>query len=147
MSLIKDLRNDMFEASKKGESDKSNILKMVLADIKNKEKEIGEELKDEQVIDIMRKQVKKIKDSISEYEKMEREDLISKEKLQLNVLEKYLPALMSREDIEEVVKKVIERQGAESMRDMGKVMGETMNELKGKADGSSVKEVVQNLLS
>ena len=137
----------MFEASKKGESDKSNILKMVLADIKNKEKEIGEELKDEQVIDIMRKQVKKIKDAISEYEKMEREDLISKEKLQLNVLEKYLPALMSREDIEEVVKKVIERQGAESMRDMGKVMGETMNELKGKADGSSVKEVVQNLLS
>ena len=147
MSLINDLRKDMFEASKNGEADKANILKMVVADIKNKEKEIGEELKDSQVEEIMRKQVKKIKDSISEYEKMDRKDLIEKEKLQLEVLEEYLPELMSKEEIEEIVKDVVEKQGAESMRDMGKVMGGVMGQLKGKADGNDVKDVVQNLLS
>jgi len=147
MSLITDVRKDMFEASKKGETDRANILKMVLADIKNKEKEIGEELKDEQVEEIMRKQVKKIKDSIAEYEKMEREDLISKEKGQLEVLEKYLPALMGKEEIEEVVRTVIKEEKAESIKDMGRVMSVVMKELKGKADGNTVKDVVQNLLS
>jgi len=78
---------------------------------------------------------------------MNREDLISKEKEQLKVLEKYLPALMSEEDITKVVKKVIEESGASSMRDMGLVMGKSMKELEDMADGNTVRNIVQGLLS
>ena len=78
---------------------------------------------------------------------MNREDLISKEKEQLKVLETYLPALMSEEDITKVIKKVIDESGASSMRDMGLVMGKSMKELGDMADGNTVRNIVQGLLS
>lgn len=147
MSLIQDIRKDMFNASKQGDTNHADILKMVIADILNEEKSLGKEISEEESIKIIRKQVKKIKDSITEFEKMNREDLISKEQAQLEVLEKYLPALMPKEDIKKVVEKVIKDTGATSMKDMGKVMGAAMKELEGKADGSTVKDIVQSLLS
>jgi uncharacterized protein YqeY len=147
MSLIQDIRKDMFKASKEGEADVSNILKMVLADVKNEEKALGKELNDEEVQKIMRKQIKKINDSITEFKQMGRDELVQKEQTQLEVLEGYLPALMSVEEIEKVVKRVIEENEIESIRDMGKVMGMVMKELEGKADGNTVRESVQKLLS
>lgn len=147
MSLIQDIRKDMFNASKQGDTNHADILKMVIADIQNEEKSLGKEISDEESIKIIRKQVKKIKDSITEFEKMNRDDLISKEKAQLEVLEKYLPALMSKEDIKKVVEKAIKDTGATSIKDMGKVMGASMKELEGKAEGNTVKDIVQSLLS
>ncbi len=147
MSLIQNIRKEMFNASKEGNANHADILKMVIADIQNEEKSLGKEISDVEIIKIIRKQVKKIKDSITEFEKMDREDLISKEKAQLEVLKKYLPALMAKEDIKKVVEKVINETDANSIKDMGKVMGATMKELEGKADGSIVKDVVQSLLS
>lgn len=147
MSLTQNIRKDMFEESKAGNSVNSDILKMVLADIKNEEISLGKELTDEDVLKVMRKQEKKIQDSISEFTKMNRQDLIDKETEQLNVIKKYLPALMSEEDITKVVKKVIGDSGASGLQGMGLVMGNVMKELNGKADGNTVRNIVQRLLS
>ena len=137
----------MIEASKKGRTSEVDILKLVLADIKNEEINVGESLTDEQVIKLLRKQSKKIEDSIFEFSKINRDDLVNREKEQLEVVKKYLPALMSEEDITKVVTKVIEESGASSMKDMGMVMGKSMKELGSNADGSTVKDIVQKLLS
>ena len=147
MSLDQDIRKDMFNASKSGNVLESDILKMVLASVKNEEIEKGEKLKDEEIIKVIRKESKKIEDSINEYTKMNRMDLVEKEKVQLEILQKYLPALMEESAIREVVKKVITESNASSLKDMGLVMGIAMKELNGKADGNTVKNIVQELLS
>ncbi|MDX9739112.1 MAG: GatB/YqeY domain-containing protein [Candidatus Dojkabacteria bacterium] len=147
MSLTDDIRKDMFNASKSGNALESDILKMVLATVKNEEISKGESLSDESVIKVIRKESKKIEDSINEFSKMNRDDLVEKEKAQLGVLERYLPALMDIKQVREVVKKVIEDAGAEGMKDMGKVMGLSMKELDGQADGNTVKDIVRELLS
>lgn len=147
MSLVEDIRKDMFNASKLGNTSESDILKMALATVKNEEISKGEKLTDEEVIKVLRKESKKVEDSISEYTKMGRDDLVSKEKEQYEVLQKYLPALMDQSQVEEVVKKVIQSTGATTQKEMGKVMGMVMKELNGKADGNIVREIVQRLLS
>jgi len=141
------LRKDMFDASKKGEVEKADILKMAMASIKNAQIASEKELTDTDIELILRKEVKKVKDSIEQFEKMGREDLLKKEELQLEVLQSYLPELMSEEDVERVVEEKIEQLGAKDMRDMGKVMGVVMKELNGKTDGSTVKSIVEKLLS
>ena len=147
MSLVDSIRKDMFLASKDGDSRKSDILKMVLASIKNAEITKGEALEDAEVEKILRKETKKINDSISQYTEMGRNDLVENEKLQLEVLEAYLPELMSDEEVEKAVKAKIEELGAKDKRDMGRVMGTVMKELDGKADGGTVKRFVDQLLS
>jgi uncharacterized protein YqeY len=137
----------MFQASKDSQVEKSDILKMALASIKNAQLEVEEELKDADVEKILRKEVKKVKDSIEQFEKMGREDLLKKERSQLEVLESYLPELMSEGDVKKVVEEKITQLGAEGMKDMGKVMGAVMKELDGKTDGNTVKNIVQDLLS
>ena len=147
MSLVDTLRKDMFEASKKGEVEKADILKMAMASIKNAQIEVEEELTDTDIEKILRKEVKKVKDSIEQFEKMAREDLLKKEQLQLTVLQSYLPEQMNEEEVKKVVEEKIEQLGAKDMRDMGKVMGVVMKELDGKTDGNTVKNIVQSLLS
>lgn len=147
MSLVDTLRKDMFQASKDGDVNKSDILKMALASIKNAQIEVEKELSDTDIEKILRKEVKKVKDSIEQFEKMGREDLLSKEKSQLEVLESYLPELMGEDEVRKVVEKKIDELGAKDMKDMGKVMGVVMKELDGKTDGNTVKNIVQELLS
>lgn len=147
MSLTDDIRKDMFNASKSGNASESDILKMVLATVKNEEISKGESLSDESVIKVIRKESKKIEDSINEFSKMNRDDLVEKEKAQLGVLERYLPALMDIEQVKDIIKKIIADTDAQGMKDMGKVMGLSMKELDGQADGNTVKDIVRELLS
>ncbi len=147
MSLTDIIRKDMFNASKEGNSTNVDILKLVLAEIKNEEISLGKQLSDEDVLKVLRKQEKKIKDSISDFTKMEREDLVSKETQQLEVVEKYLPKLMTEDEIEGVVSKILLDSGIQGIQSMGLVMGMAMKELNGKADGNTVKEIVGKLLS
>lgn len=144
MSLTDDIRKDMFSASKSGNALESDILKMVLATVKNEEISKGESLSDESVIKVIRKESKKIEDSINEFSKMNRNDLVEKEKTQLEVLQKYLPALMDIKQVREIIKKVIVDTDAQGMKDMGKVMGLSMKELDGQADGNTVKDIVRS---
>jgi hypothetical protein len=147
MSLTDTLRKDMFGAIKDGAKDESEILKMALASIKNAQIESDKELTDKDVQKILRSEVKKIKDSIEQFEKMKRDDLVAKEVIQLEVLQSYLPQPMSEDEVRKVVEAKIKELNAESMKDMGKVMGAVMKELEGKADGNTVKDIVQNILS
>jgi len=147
MSLLETIKKDMIEASKKGDVDSTNILKLAIASIKNEEIAKGSKLSDEEILKVLRKEESKIKDSIAEFTKMGREDLIERESKQLKVISSYLPKLMSREEIEKVVSKVVADTHAEGLKSMGAVMGIVMKELQGKADGSTVKEVVQEFLS
>jgi uncharacterized protein YqeY len=147
MSLTDTLRKDMFQASKDGAVDKADILKMALASIKNAQIESEEELTDQDVEKILRKEVKKVKDSIEQFQKMGRDDLLKKEEEQLEVLESYLPELLGEEEVRKVVESKIEELKAQDMRDMGKVMGAVMKELEGKTEGSVVKNIVQEILS
>ena len=103
MSLIDTLRKDMFGAIKDGLKDESEILKMALASIKNAQVASGEELTDKDVQKILRDQVKKIKEAIEQFEKMQREDLVAKETAQLEVLQSYLPQQMSEDEVRKVV--------------------------------------------
>jgi len=137
----------MFEASKNGEVLKADILKMVLAEIRNAAIEIEGDLDEATEVKIIRKEVKKLKDAVSQYKEIDRKDLVEKEETQLKVLEEYLPALMPKKEVEKILKVTVKELGAESMKDMGKVMGVAMKELDGKADGDMVKETVQKLLS
>jgi len=147
MSLLETIKKDMIEASKKGDVDSTNILKLAIASIKNEEIAKGSKLSDEEILKVLRKEESKIKDSIAEFTKMDREDLIARESKQLKVISSYLPKLMSREEIEKVVSKVVADTHVEGLKSMGAVMGIVMKELQGKADGSTVKEVVQEFLS
>lgn len=147
MSLIDQVRKDMFKASKDGRSFESDILKMVIASVKNEEMKQGKDLKDVGVEKILRTETKKIKDSISQYEKMERKDLVEEEKKQLEMLEKYLPELMSEGDIKKVVEAKVSELEISSIKEMGKLMGVVMKELNGKADGGVVRQIVQDILS
>jgi len=147
MSLLETIKKDMIEASKKGDVDSTNILKLAISSIKNEEIAKGSKLSDEEILKVLRKEESKIKDSIAEFTKMGREDLIARESKQLKVISSYLPKLMSREEIEKVVSKVVADTHVEGLKSMGAVMGIVMKELQGKADGSTVKEVVQEFLS
>jgi len=147
MSLLETIRKDMIEASKKGDVDSTNILKLAIASIKNEEIAKGDKLSDEEILKVLRKEESKIKDSITEFTKMGRKDLIERESRQLKVISSYLPKLMGREEIEKVVSKAVADTHAEGLKSMGAVMGIVMKELNGKADGSVVKEVVQEFLS
>ena len=146
MSISENIRKDMFIASKEGRVDESNILKMAIAAVKNAEIETGKELDDSEVEKILRKESKKITDAIEQYEKMGREDLLSTEKAQLEVLNRYLPQLLSVEEVTEVVKKKIAELGVSEMRDMGRVMGAVMAEVGSRTDGNTVKNIVSGLL-
>lgn len=146
MSFLDDVRKDMFLAIKEGNSEKSDILKMVLASAKNYEIEIGKTLEDSDVEKIFRKEVKKVKDSIEQFEKMGREDLLEREKAQLEVLQSYIPELMSEEDVRTFVKGKIQELNVQDKRDMGRLMGAVMKEIGSKADGGIVKSVVDSLL-
>lgn len=147
MSLKEKIHKDMLSAVKAKESEKVDILKMALASIKNAEIEKGKELSLENEEEVLRKEEKKLKDAIEEYEVAGRKDLVEKEKKQLEVLEQYLPKLMQEGEVREVVEKKIAEIGAQGPSDMGKIMGAVMQELKGKADGTLVNNVVKEVLN
>ncbi len=146
MSLLETLRKDMFSATKDGDTDRSDILKMVIAACKNYSIEIGKELEDSEIEKVLRREEKKVKDSIDQFTKMQREDLVEKEQRQLVVIQSYLPTLMSEEEVVAVVKAKMSELSISGKHDMGRLMGSVMKELNGKADGMLVKSVVESLL-
>ncbi|HVX93182.1 MAG TPA: GatB/YqeY domain-containing protein [Candidatus Dojkabacteria bacterium] len=144
MSIQDTLRKNMFEAKKDGDVSKANILSMVMSSIKNEEINKGKELTDDEQIQIIRKETKKLVESYELFTASGRKDLADNEKYQLEVLNTYLPQLMSEEDIRTKVKEIIDNA---PKKDMGVVMGLVMKELKGKADGNAVNKIVKELLS
>lgn len=149
MSLLQEIQKDSISAMKSGNRVESDILKMVLTSLKNAliAKPGEEKLSSEEEMKIVYSESKKLKDSIEQYKKADRKDLIAREEEQLKCIMKYLPEQAGRGDIEKIVGKVIEQVNASGMGDMGRVMGIVMKDLQGKADGSLVKDVVKEKLS
>jgi uncharacterized protein len=147
MTLLEKIRKDVLEAVKEGEDDRVDILKIAIASLKNAEIEKGEELDDNEQEQILRKEVKKLKDAYEQYVDCDRQDLAEREKRQMNILESYLPKFMEEEEVREIVQKKIEELGADSSKDMGRVMGAVMKELSGKADGGTVNKIVKEVLN
>ncbi len=107
----------------------------------------GYEATDEDVLSVIQKEGKQRRDSIEEFKKANRQELVDKETEELEILQTYLPAQMSEDEVKRIIKQVIEQTGAKSIADMGKVMGTLMPKVKGKADGNLVSKIVRESLS
>ena len=147
MTLQEKLRADLRQAMKGRDNKRSSLIRLVLAGVKNAEIDKGAPLDDSGVIDIISREVKQHRESISEFSKGNRADLVAKEEDELALLLEYLPPQMSREEIAEAARKVIEQVGARNPGDKGKVMSQLMPQLKGKAEGREINDVVSELLA
>ncbi len=141
------LTSHLREALKAQDKIRVNTLRLLLAAIKNRSKELKKDpLPDSEIIKVIRKEVKKRKEAITLYEKAGRKDLLEKEIQEKEILEDYLPSPLTREEVEELVERVIQETGAEGLKDMGKVMGKIMSEYGERVEGSVVSELVKKKL-
>ena len=148
MALKDQIIADMTVAMKAKDAARTSTLRMLKAAIMNREKEGGDALTDEDVTKLLRSQMKQRRDSVEQYRKAGRQDLVDKEQAELAIIETYLPQAASQEDIDQAVANAIAETGASSMKDMGAVMKATMAKLAGKnADGKAVSEAVKARLS
>jgi len=142
MPLKEKLMEDLKEAMKSKDKVKKNVVTMVRAAIKQREVDERIELVDTDVVDIIAKQIKQKKDSIPDFEKGKRQDLIDLTNEEIKILLEYLPPQLSDEELESIVKEAIEATNAQSKKDLGKVMALIMPKTKGKADGKHINEIV-----
>ena len=145
--MKKKLLEDLKEAMKEKNEIKKNAIQMVRAGIVQIEKDKGIELTDEQIIELISKEVKKRKDSIADYEKGGREDLVNQINEEISYLEKYLPKQLTEEEITVIVKQIIAELGATTMKDMGKVMKAAKEKMGVTADGKTINKVVKENLA
>jgi uncharacterized protein YqeY len=148
MSLKQQIISDMTAAMKAQDSVRTSTLRMLKAAITNREKEGSGELTDEDVLKLLRSQVKQRRDSVEQFEKAGRQELADKEKAEIAIIDTYLPQAASQTEIDQAVVAAITETGASSMKDMGGVMKAAMAKLAGKnADGKVVSETVKAKLS
>jgi len=147
MEIQDRLSEDLKTAMKAKEKVKVETIRMVRAQLQDFQIAKRDELTEEDEISVLINAAKKRKEALELYEKSERQDLIERERQELEIISTYLPAQLSKEEVEKVVLKVMEETGANSVQDLGKVMGAAMKELKGKADGKRVQEIVREKLN
>jgi uncharacterized protein YqeY len=146
MTLQERLTSDLRQALKEGDTTRRSVIRLVIAGVKNAEIAKGAPLDDSGIVDVIAKEVKQRRESIAEFSKGNRQDLVNKEEAELAILFGYLPQQMSREEIVETARRLIEQVGARGPGDKGKVMSQLMPQLKGRADGREVNDVVSELL-
>jgi uncharacterized protein YqeY len=148
MSLLERLNIDMKQAMKNKEKDKLSVIRMVKASLQNEAIRLGtKELSEEVELTILSREVKQRKESLHEFDKAGRQDLVDKLHAELAIVELYMPEQLSEEELSKIVKETISEVGATSKAEMGKVMAAIMPKVKGKADGSLVNKLVQQHLS
>jgi uncharacterized protein YqeY len=146
VSLIQQLDQDMKAAMKAKDKDTLSTIRMVRASIKKVEIDKRTELNDDDVLEILVREIKQRKDSLNEFESAGRTDLAEKEKQEINILTNYLPEQLSEEELRQIVTDAIAKTGATSKKEMGKVMGTVLPHVKGRADSKLVNQLVQQLL-
>lgn len=151
MALKDKIVSDLKQAMKNKDQDRLRVLRSLKA--KLLEKEISERkggeasLTDEQAVEVLMKAAKQRKESIDQFQSGGRQDLVETEEKELQIIESYLPEMLSEEEVRDIAREKIEELGAKDMSDMGKVMGVLMQELKGRAEGGLVSKVVKEELS
>jgi len=146
-TLLDQIKNDMKEAMKAKEVAKRDALRLLLAAFKQIEVDERKELTNDDINKIIQKQVKQRQDSAAQYKEAGRDDLLEKEESEIAFFMVYMPKQLDDAELETAVKAIIEKVGATTMKDMGKVMGMASKELAGKADGKRINECVKKLLS
>ena len=148
MSIKEQLTADMKEAMKNHEKDRLSVIRLVRGAIRQAEIDGGhKELNDDEVIGVISKEVKMRKDSIDEFKKGNRDDLVAKTQAEIDVLMPYLPAQLSEDEVRALVKEAVEKTGAKTPKDMGKVMGMASKKMAGRADGRAISTIVKKLLA
>jgi len=145
-TLGETVRADLTAAMKAQEKERLSTLRMLQSAIKNEQINVGHELSDEEAMSVIRKAVKQRQDSIEQYTKGNRPELAEKERAEMEILKAYLPPELTDEEIESGVREIIASTGAQSKKDMGKVMKEATARYRGRVDGKKIQEIVARLL-
>ena len=146
MALKDKLMDDLKSAMKDKDIIRKNVVQLIRSGVLQVEKDNKVTLDDDGVLDVIAKQLKQRRDSLPEYEKSGRDDLIAQLKREMELLMEYLPAQLSREELTAIVKEAVESTGASSVKDMGKVMAAVMPKTKGRADGKEINAIARELL-
>ncbi|MGO3609042.1 MAG: GatB/YqeY domain-containing protein [Enterococcus sp.] len=147
MSLLTTLNEDMKQAMRAKDKETLQVIRMLKASIQNEQIKKGQDLNEEEELTVLSREMKQRRDSLTEFEKADRSDLADKVKKEIVIVENYLPAQLSEEEIRAIVQEAITKTGATSPKEFGKVMGAVMPKVKGKADGNQVNAVVKELLN
>mgnify|MGYP001117747926 CR=1 FL=1 len=147
MSLKDKLMEDLKFSMKNKETIRKNTVTMVRAAIKQREVDERIELNDEQILEIIAKQLKEKKMAIEEFNKGSRQDLVQLTENEIEILLEYLPKQLTEEEVEKVVKETIDEVGATSMKDIGLIMKNVMPKVKGVADGNMVNKAIKKILN
>ena len=145
-ALTEKVRSDMTSAMKAQEKERLSTLRMLQSALKNEQINSGHELSDEEAMTVIRKAVKQRQDSIEQYTKAGRTELADKEQSEMELLKTYLPAEMSDEELESGLREIVASTGAQSKKDLGKVMKEATAKYKGRVEGKKIQEIVARLL-
>ena len=146
MSLKQKLQEDLKSSMKNKDTNKKSVITLIRASIKQYEVDNRVELGDDEIVDLIAKQLKQTRDSREEFAKAGREDLVSKAEAEIEVLKEYLPQQLSEEELNEIVISTISEVGATSMKDMKNIMSSIMPKVKGRADGKLINELVKKNL-
>lgn len=141
------ISEDMKQAMKNKDKLKLSVIRMIRSAIKYTEIEKQTTLSDEQILDVLTREVKQRRDSLQEFEKAGRQDLVENVQAELEILKQYLPQQLSEQELRNIIQSVIEEIGAKGKSDMGKVMSAVMPKVKGRADGKLINQLVQEYLS
>ena len=146
--MEKNIQEALKEALKSGQKVKVSALRMLISEIKNRKiADRVEELDDEKVIGIIQKMVRRHEESIEKFTEGGRDDLVSKETEEMSIVEKYLPEQIPEEELRRIIFGSIERTGATSVKDMGKVMKDVIGSVKGRADGKTINRIIREKLT
>ena len=147
MSLKDKINTDLKEAMIAKDTPRVETLRSIRSEIIKMDKSgMDREMNEEEEVQLLSKQAKMRKEAIEQYESAGRDDLVQKEKAQLEIIEKYLPEQLSPEKAREIIDGIVNQSGAESAKDFGKVMGMAMKDLKGKLDGKAIQDMVRAAL-
>ncbi|HLR03844.1 MAG TPA: GatB/YqeY domain-containing protein [Virgibacillus sp.] len=148
MSLLNQLNQDMKQAMKQKDKATLSVIRMVKTSMQNEAIKLGkEELSQEEELTILTKELKQRKDSLQEFKKANRDDLVENLETEIHILQEYMPEQLTDDELTEIVQEAIEEVGATSVKDMGNIMKIVMPKVKGKADGSRVNKLVKQYIS
>jgi uncharacterized protein YqeY len=146
MTLKERLLSDMRTAMKQKDTVRKTVLSMARAAILQLEKDKRTELDDQGVMEVIAKEIKSRKEALEMFKQGGRQDLVEKNEKEIEILGEYLPPQLSESEIRKIIKEAIEKVGAAGMKDMGKVMGAVMPQVKGRAEGGTVNKLVKEML-
>ncbi|SHM05741.1 hypothetical protein SAMN05660826_00095 [Caldanaerovirga acetigignens] len=146
MSIKAKLNEDLKKALKEGKKERLSVIRMAKAAIINEEKAVMHELNDDEVIEVISREVKKRKDAKEEYERLGRGDKAVELQREIEILQEYLPLQLTEGELEEIIKKTISEIGAKDLKDLGMVMRAVLPQVKGRADGKTVNAIAKKLL-